>query len=72
MFLSLDALGFLVDLPFSRRRGSLARVDTNEEIAGQAGNVFEGTHLTVWVYDGYAVDDYVICVLAYNRKRIDG
>jgi hypothetical protein len=72
MFLSLNALGFLFDFPFSRRGGSLAGVHSHEEIAGEAGNEFEGTHFAVRVYDGYAVGDHVICRLACNGKGIDG
>src|SRR5271154_1180803 len=72
MFLSLNALGFLVDLPFSRRCGSLAWVHSHEEIARKAGNNFARTHLAVWIYDAHAVGDYLVCVLARNRKRIDG
>src|SRR5580704_1965920 len=72
MFLSLNALGFLVGLSFSRCGGSLARVYSHEEIAREARNDLEGADLAIRIYDAHAVGDYVICVLACNRKGIDG
>jgi hypothetical protein len=69
MVLSLNALGFLVDLSFSGCGSSLARVHPHEEIAGEAEHIFARTNFAVWLDDADAVGHYGSGILASKGKR---
>jgi hypothetical protein len=69
MFLSLNALGFLVDLSLSRCRSSLAWIHPDEEIAREAEHLFARTHFAIWIHDADAVGGDGAGILAGKGKR---